>query len=77
MPFQFLDNYEASLGERCTEHETNRNTDLNIFYKHTHVSTDYQIGRGYDVMSLVMREPVFRVSDQVLHKPGCTATEGG
>ena len=26
-------------------------------------------------MSLVMRKPVFGVSDQVPHKPGCTATE--
>ena len=24
-----------------------------------------------------MRRPVFGVSDQVLHKPGCTATEDG
>ena len=24
-----------------------------------------------------MRKPVFGVSDQVLHKPGCTATEDG
>ena len=28
-------------------------------------------------MSLVLRKPVFGVSDQVLHKPGCTATEDG
>ena len=28
-------------------------------------------------LSLVMRKPVFGVSDQVLHKPGCTATEDG
>ena len=26
-------------------------------------------------MSLVVRKPVFEVSDQVRHKPGCTATE--
>ena len=26
-------------------------------------------------MSLVVRKPVFGVLDQVLHKPGCTATE--
>ena len=26
---------------------------------------------------LVVRKPVFRVSDQVRHKPGCTATEDG
>ena len=28
-------------------------------------------------MSLVVRNPVFGVSDQVRHKPGCTATEDG
>ena len=26
-------------------------------------------------MSLVVRKPVFGVSEQVPHKPGCTATE--
>ena len=28
-------------------------------------------------ISLVLRKPVFGVSDQVPHKPGCTATEDG
>ena len=28
-------------------------------------------------LSLVVRKPVFGVSDQVRHKPGCTATEDG
>ena len=28
-------------------------------------------------MSLVVRKPVFGVSDQVRHKAGCTATEDG
>ena len=28
-------------------------------------------------MSLVVRKPVFMVSDQVAHKPGCTVTEDG
>ena len=28
-----------------------------------------------DHMSLVVRNPVFGVSDQVPHKPGCTTTE--
>ena len=28
-------------------------------------------------MSLVVRKPVFGVSDQVRHKPGCTATQDG
>ena len=30
-----------------------------------------------DNMSLVMRKPVFGVSDQVRHKPGCTTTKDG
>ena len=30
-----------------------------------------------DNMSLVIRKPVVGVSDQVPHKPGCTATEDG
>ena len=28
-------------------------------------------------MSLAVRKPVFGVSDQVQHKPGCTVTEDG
>ena len=28
-------------------------------------------------MSLVLRKPVFGVSDQVRHKPGCTSSEDG
>ena len=28
-------------------------------------------------MSLVVRKPVFRVSDLVRHKPGCTVTDDG
>ena len=28
-------------------------------------------------MSLIVRKPVFGVSDQVPHKPGCTVTELG
>ena len=28
-------------------------------------------------MSLIVRNLVFGVSDQVLHKPGCTVTEDG
>ena len=35
--------------------------------------------RGFAVylMSLVVRKPVFRVSDQVQHKMGCTVTQDG
>ena len=31
----------------------------------------------YNNMSLVLRKPVFGVSDLVRHKPGCTVTEDG
>ena len=34
-----------------------------------------QLPKGILYMSLVVRKPVFGVSDQVRHKPGCTATE--
>ena len=38
-----------------------------------------QWSHGYDLeyVSLVVRKPDFGVSDQVPHKPGCTATEDG
>ena len=36
-----------------------------------------KIGYLTHQMSWVMRNPVFGVSDQVKHKPGCTATEDG
>ena len=32
---------------------------------------------GLQCLSLVVRKPVFGVSDQVRYKPGCTATEDG
>ena len=32
---------------------------------------------GHFQLSLVLRKPVFGVSDQVLHKPGCAITEYG
>ena len=33
--------------------------------------------KGHANMSLFVRKPVFEVSNQVPHKPGCTATEDG
>ena len=38
--------------------------------------TNTVCGGGYN-KSLVVRKPVFGVSEQVRHKPGCTATEDG
>ena len=37
---------------------------------------DY-VDRSCNHMSLVVRKPVFEVSDQVRHQPGCTTTEDG
>ena len=39
-------------------------------------SFTYMNGFSCD-LSLVVRKPVFGVSDQVQHKPGCTVTEDG
>ena len=45
----------------------------------SNASTSEKIGHtaGLAYLSLVLRKPVFRVSDQVPHKPGCTGTEDG
>ena len=43
--------------------------DMSYFYKQEEVNIFH--------MSLILRKPVFGVSDQVQHKPGCTATEDG
>ena len=42
---------------------------------HIYMYLHKKFGR-YD-LRLVLRKPVFGVSDQVPHKPGCTATEDG
>ena len=50
---------------------------------HSNCSSDYgdsrfsHNGRHIKYLSLVVRKLVFGVSDQVLHNPGCTATEDG
>ena len=49
-------------------------------YGHSVGFYEKQLGFGpgtENKQSLVLRKPVFGVSDQVLHKPGCTATEDG
>ena len=40
-------------------------------------TVDREVNHLDSYMSLVVRKPVFRVSDQVPHKLGCTATEDG
>ena len=49
---------------------------LMVFYPPPHTHTR-AYGESYFYSSLVVRKPVFGVSDQVRHKPGCTATEYG
>ena len=46
-------------------------------HKIRRINTLVKIGLSYLHMSLVVRKPVFGVSDQVRHKPGCTSTEDG
>ena len=46
-------------------------------FLHSHQYPSYLICSTEVDMSLVMRKPVFGVSDQVRHKPGCTFTEDG
>ena len=41
----------------------------------TLLSRDSEIIKKHFNMSLVMRKPVFRVSDLVRHKPGCAVTD--
>ena len=36
--FQFLETYQNAQEEKCREHETCINTDLNVFYRETDVS---------------------------------------
>ena len=47
---------------------------------HHAIGMEFEIISAHDYflkMSLVLRKPVFGVSDQVPHKPGCTITEDG
>ena len=49
-------------------------------HEHIHArkaSTENQIRNCTSHMSLIVRKPVFGVSDKVRHKPGCKATEDG
>ena len=56
--------------------ELPRQANYQVHYCDVHVVSDPGIPL-LDDMSLVVRKPVFGVSDQVPHKPGCTATEDG
>ena len=48
-----------------------------LFFSMTQIQSAQTASQvSYDV-SLDVRKPVFGVSDQVRHKPGCTATEDG
>ena len=67
-------------GDNCKTRPTSRGScgaNNSILLKHCE-----KVGRLADRplqlnLSLVVRKPVFGVSDQVRHKPGCTATEDG
>ena len=56
-----IEHYEGQSGDRIIS---------------SYVTSQYIALAAYD-MSLVVRKPVFGVSDLVRHKPGCTATEDG
>ena len=52
---------------------------IHILFK-THMGIFHSAGQHTDwkhYLSLVVRKPVFGVSDQVRQKPGCTTTEDG
>ena len=44
-------------------------------YVHVMLCAMFMLNSTEHGMSLVVRKPVFGVSDQVTHKPGCTVTE--
>ena len=48
---------------------------MKFFY--TDMRRSYNVITEETSQSLVVRKPVVGVSDQVPHKPGCTATEDG
>ena len=58
--------------------DTPRTQDLNA-PDQGHINNNTSLGARQEHfhMSLVMRKPVFGVSDQVRHKPGCAAKEDG
>ena len=51
--------------------------EFQFFTNHINYTRCQKFKHCLNVMSLVVRKPVFRVSDQVRHKPGCTAIEDG
>ena len=54
------------------------NITMNLLHKNVQEQNGHTYVIYYDYqMSLVLRKPVFGVSDQVPHKPGCTVTEDG
>ena len=72
----------AVLLENILERIDRIEKQLNITSNHTlkteNTGRDKSIqAQGMYYLSLIVRKPVFRVSDQVPHKLGCTATEDG
>ena len=48
---------------------------INLWHHHSVTAMTVAIAHKGKHLSLVLRKPVFRVSDQVRHKPGCTTTQ--
>ena len=55
-------------GKLYVKEDGDRDTDCSL------LDLDPATGKFHVIMSLVVRKPVFGVSDQVRHKPGCTDT---
>ena len=52
-------------------------TTISFWHQTKHITEGVMFSPKQYTMSLVVRKPVFGVSDQVRHKPGCTAAEDG
>ena len=62
----------AERENRETDEERSKESEQFVYFKPNRVVEH----RHYD-MSLVVRKPVFMVTGQVRHKPGCTSKEDG
>ena len=71
---RFSHNEAQMTGNPRLQEETppNENHKITSYWKQKN-----QLFLHQNNLSLILRKPVFGVSDQVRHKPGCTATEDG
>ena len=71
-----LAKYSLHIVHQVTHSNSNDNEEYN--FKNKNLTTKKLIMlHALNYLSLVVRKPVFGVSDQVPHKSGCTATEDG